>query len=113
MRFKLNTAYRDTGRVKGWNVTSDMEQTLAEVIKRKDAAEIEAFVAAVKTEIGKAEVKLKQAEEDIRSPRAVRGTRFGAKIGQRYDRASNKIDRLKNALIKLSTETGYDYRSPD
>lgn len=111
MKFKLNTAYRDTGRVKGWNVTSDMEQTLAGVIRRKDATEIEAFVAAVKTEIGKAEEKFKQAVEDIRSPRAVRGTRYGHKIAARYDRASNKIDRLKNALIKLSTETGHDYRS--
>lgn len=111
MRFKLNTALRSVGRIKGWRATSDFRTTLADVIRRKDKPEMDAFVAALKNEIVKAEEKLKIAEQDIRSPRAVRGTRFGRNVGQRYDRASLKLSELKNGLIELGKETGHDYRS--
>jgi hypothetical protein len=98
-KFKLNTDVRGTGRIKGWSSQCDLDDT----IKNTPAEQRAELVAAIESATSEAWIKLQRCQEEIRSPRAVRGTRTGRAIGSRYDRAYNKFHSLAGAIEKLQS----------
>lgn len=97
---KLNTAVKSFGRVKGWNATSDLDNTVRTA--KRNPAEAAAVIEAINAALPAARAKLNAEVALINSGKAIRGTRSGRAIGARYDRAYHKVHALESALRELS-----------
>ena len=100
-KFKLNTATRATGRIKGWSCQSDIDDTVKDVLTYH-RAQIGELKAAIEAELVSARENLTVAEDGLNHPLCKRGTRIGKRNGARYDRAYHKVFSLERALEELN-----------